>query len=163
MKKLLIMRHGKSDWGSGSQRDFDRPLNERGLRDTPRIGEELKKKNLTPDLIISSPAERAKMTAERVAEYSGYRGKIDWDESFYFGFVREITQKLRKVDDKIENVMIVGHNPTWSSIVEQLSGNYFDMKTANVCILEFNGSWKDLDEGKCTFIDSISPKELLKL
>jgi len=160
MKKLLIMRHGKSDWGSGSQRDFDRPLNERGLRDTPRIGEELKKKNLTPDLIISSPAERAKMTAERVAEYSGYRSEIDWDESFYFGFFKEIIRKLNTVDDRAEKVMIVGHNPTWSSLTEHLSGQYFDMKTANVCILEYDGNWKDLKEGKCTFNEYISPKEI---
>ena len=160
MKKLLIMRHGKSDWGAGSQRDFDRPLNERGKRDIPRIGNELKNRNLTPDLIISSPAERAKMTAEKVAKNSDYNKEIKWEESFYFGYFEEIIEKLNKVDDATEKVMIVGHNPTWSSIVEHLSGRYFDMKTANVCILEFDGSWKDLKEKKCTFKTYISPKEL---
>ncbi len=154
------MRHGKSDWGSGSTRDFDRPLNDRGKKDVPKIGEELKKRDLTPDLIISSPAERAKMTALKTAENSGYDKDIEWEESFYFGFVREIIEKLNKTDERYEKVMIVGHNPTWSDIVEKLSGKYFDMKTANVCILEFDGAWKDLADNKCEFIYYISPKEL---
>ncbi len=160
MKKLLIMRHGKSDWGAGSQRDFDRPLNERGKKDAPRIGNELKSRNLTPDLIISSPAERAKMTAEKVAENSGYNKNIKWDESFYFGYFKEVINAVKKVDEQNETVLIVGHNPTWSSLVEHLSGEYFDMKTANVCIIEFEGNWKDLKEKKCTFKNYISPKEL---
>lgn len=154
------MRHGKSDWGAGSQRDFDRPLNERGEKDTYRIGNELKSRNLAPNLIISSPAERAKLTARRVAENSDYQNSIEWNESFYFGFFKEIIEKIRKVDDTVEKLMIVGHNPTWSEIIEKLSGKYFDMKTANVCILEFDGNWKDLKEGNCKFADYISPKEL---
>lgn len=160
MKKLLIMRHGKSDWGTGSQRDFDRPLNERGKKDTPRIGNEMKKRNLTPDLIISSPAERAKMTAERVAEFSDCKNDIDWEKSFYFGYSKEIIERLKNIDDSVNIVMIVGHNPTWSEMVEKLSGQYFDMKTANVCILEFSDNWKNLKEGKCKFVDSLSPKKL---
>ena len=160
MKKLLIMRHGKSDWGAGSQRDFDRPLNERGRRDAPKIGSELKNRGLTPDLILSSPAERAKQTAEKASKSLEYKNEIQWEESFYFGYFREILEKLNKVDDSNETVMIVGHNPTWSDLTEKLSGKYFDMKTANVCILEFNGSWKDLQEGKCKFVDAISPKDL---
>ena len=160
MKKLLIMRHGKSDWGAGSQRDFDRPLNERGKKDAHRIGNELKNRNLTPDLIISSPAERAKTTAEKVAEYSGCKKNIVWEESFYFGYTREIIETLKNIDEKENTVMIVGHNPTWSDLTERLSGKYFDMKTANVCILEFDGNWKDLKEKKCKFIDYISPKEI---
>ncbi len=160
MKKLLIMRHGKSDWGAGSQRDFDRPLNDRGLRDTPLIGEELKKRDLTPDLIIASPAERAKTTAENVAKFSGYGKNIQWDESFYFGYFKEIIKKITKTEDDTETLLVVGHNPTWSSLVEHLSGKYFDMKTANVCILEFDGNWKNLKEGSCIFNDAILPKKL---
>ncbi len=160
MKRILIMRHGKSDWGTGSLRDFERPLNERGKKDAPKIGIELKKRNLKPDLIISSPAERAKMTAEKVAEYSTYEKEIKWEKDFYFGYTSEIIKTLKSLDETENTVMIVGHNPTWSSITEKLSGKFFDMKTANVCILEFNGSWKDLDEGKCIFKDYISPKEI---
>ena len=160
MKKLLIMRHGKSDWGSGSERDFDRPLNERGIRDTLRVGKWLENNNLTPDLIISSPAERAKITAKNVAEAAFYKNKIIWDESFYFGYFSEIIDALNKINDENKTVLIVGHNPTWSSIVEHLSSKYCDMKTANICILEFNGKWKNLKEGNCTFKDTLSPKEL---
>jgi len=160
MKKILIMRHGKSDWGAGSQRDYDRPLNERGLRDTQKIGQELKKRNLIPDLIISSPAERAKVTAERVAENSGYKKDIIWDDNFYLGFFKEIISVLKKLKNEIETVMIVGHNPTWSDLVEKLAGKFLDMKTANVCILEFEENWEKLTEKKCRFIELISPKDL---
>ncbi|NPA68089.1 MAG: histidine phosphatase family protein [Chlorobi bacterium] len=154
------MRHGKSDWGSGSLRDFDRPLNERGKRDVVKIGKEIKNRSLTPDLIISSPAERAKKTAEGVAEFSGYGKDIEWKESFYFGYYKEILETLNNIDDNAGIVMIVGHNPTWSSLTERLSGKYFDMKTANVCILEFEGSWNELSENYCKFITYISPKKL---
>ncbi len=154
------MRHGKSDWGSGSERDFDRPLNERGIEETARIGKWLKNNDLTPDLIISSPAERAKITAQNVAEATFYKNKIVWNESFYFGYFREIIEALNKINDENKTVLIVGHNPTWSAAVEHLSGKYFDMKTANVCILEFEDKWKNLKKGICTFINTISPKNL---
>lgn len=161
MKKLLIMRHAKSDWSDGSIRDFDRPLNNRGKNAASRMGKEIKGRGLNPDLIISSPALRAKMTAEAVAENSGYKKDIIWNESFYFGYTSEILQTIKDIDEKEENVIIFGHNPTWSAVAEMLSGDFIDMKTADLIVLEYDGNWKDLREQSCKQIMYISPKKLI--
>ena len=161
MKKLLIMRHAKSDWDDSSKRDFDRPLNKRGKIAAPLVGKEIKKRGLSSDLIISSPALRAKMTAEAVAENSGYNKDIVWNESFYFGYTSEIIQAIKDIDESDENVIIFGHNPTWSAVAEMLSGDFIDMKTADVVVLEYGGKWKDLKEKSCKQIMYISPKNLI--
>ncbi|NPA44591.1 MAG: histidine phosphatase family protein [Chlorobi bacterium] len=162
MKKIMIMRHAKSDWADSSMRDFDRPLNKRGKLAAPIMGKEIKKRDLSPDLIISSPALRAKMTAEAVAENTNYNKNIVWDESFYFGYTNEIIQKIKKVDESFEKVIIFGHNPTWSAIAEKLSGEYFNMKTADLVVLEYDGKWKDLKDYSCKVVSYISPKELIE-
>ena len=162
MKKIMIMRHAKSDWEDNSLRDFDRPLNKRGKLAAPIVGKEIKKRNLNPDLIISSPALRARMTAEAVAENTNYNKNIVWDESFYFGYTNEIIQKVTKIDESYEKVIIFGHNPTWSAIAEKLSGEYFNMKTADLVVLEYEGKWKDLKDYSCKVVSYISSKELIE-
>lgn len=76
IKTLLILRHGKSSWKLPELADHDRPLNKRGKRDAPKIGNLLKEKDLVPDLIISSNAVRAEKTAKIVAKASKYKGKV---------------------------------------------------------------------------------------
>ncbi len=161
MKKILIMRHAKSDWSDGSIRDYDRSLNKRGKLDAPLIGKEIKKKGFVPDLILSSPALRAKMTAEAVAENSEYNKQIIWNKSFYFGYTEEIIQAIKNTDEAIENLMIFGHNPTWTSIAEKLSGKYLNMKTADLVVIEYDGKWKDLKDNSCKLVDYISPKDIM--
>jgi phosphohistidine phosphatase len=84
MKNLLIMRHAKSDWSDSSLADFDRPLNSRGKKAAPFMGNELLKRKKIPDLIISSPANRAKSTAKKVAEAVGYKNEIQFEKRFLF-------------------------------------------------------------------------------
>ena len=160
MKKIMIMRHAKSDWKDNTVRDFDRPLNKRGTLAAPEMGNEIKRLNLRPDLIISSPALRAKMTAEAVAEKIGYTNKIIWDKSYYFAYTGDIFKSIKSLDENIEKLLIFGHNPTWSSIAEKLSGQYFNMKTAQLVVVEFDGKWKDLKDFACKVVTSISPKDL---
>jgi len=155
------MRHAKSDWADGSKRDFDRPLNKRGEKAAPLVGKEIKNRGLTPDLIISSPALRARMTAEAVAENSGYNKDIIWNESFYFGYTSEIFQAIKDIDESVNTVILFGHNPTWSAVAETLSGDFFEMKTADVVVLEYDGKWKGLKEKSCKQKMYISPKNLI--
>jgi phosphohistidine phosphatase len=161
MKRILIMRHAKSDWSDGSIRDFDRPLNTRGELSAPAVGIELKNKGLTPDLIISSPAMRAKMTAETVAKKSGYENKIIWNESFYFGYTGEILLTLKNIEETVQNVMIFGHNPTFSAFAEMLSGKYIELNTADVVVLTYDGLWKDLKSKSCIQMMYISSRNLI--
>jgi phosphohistidine phosphatase len=73
MKKLIIVRHAKSSWDNPDLDDFDRPLNKRGLKDAPRMGKRLKEKHITPDILLSSPAERALATCQAIASCTSVR------------------------------------------------------------------------------------------
>jgi phosphohistidine phosphatase len=161
MKRIIIVRHAKSDWTDGSIRDFDRPLNERGVLSAPAVGREIKSKALVPDLIISSPALRAKMTALAVAESSGYNQSIIWNESFYFGYTGEIMHTLKGLQETVQSVMIFGHNPTWSSLAELLTGKFIELSTADAVVLEYIGFWKDLKNKSCKQTIYISSKDLI--
>jgi len=157
MKKLLVMRHAKSDWSNDNLSDFDRPLNERGEKSAPYIGKELKKMGLTPELILSSPANRAKSTAILFAKNNGYEKEIKYIDDFYFGNLHDIFKHIKLIDDSIENLMIIGHNPTWENIVNNLNckQEYFEMSTANLVILSADiKSWSELKD-KCFNIQAI--------
>lgn len=164
MKNLLIMRHAKSDWGDSSLSDFDRPLNKRGERSAPVIGKELKARNKVPELIISSPAKRAKTTAELAAKSSGYEKDIQYERDFYFGYVDEIINIINQADSDYERIMIVGHNPTLESLVATLSNKMvnYAMPTAAVASLLFDiNSWKDLEKRSGSLEWLIHPKDLM--
>lgn len=159
MKTLLIMRHAKSDWESGSNSDFDRPLNSRGLITAPQMGETLKESNLCPDLIISSPAQRAKSTAMAVAAEINYSTEIQFTETFYFGNLDQITKLICSTDNNTEKLMVVGHNPTWEGLVYFLSGKYLQMKTANIAVIEFDvNDWSKINKSNAKFVEVLAPK-----
>jgi phosphohistidine phosphatase len=120
MKTILLLRHAKSDWGDSELTDFDRPLAKRGLNDAPLMGEVLKDFAHVPDLILSSPALRAKQTAELAAEACGYKKSIQWVESFYMGGCDDTLAILQKLPDTVERVLYVGHNPTLEELAATL-------------------------------------------
>jgi phosphohistidine phosphatase len=164
MKQLLIMRHAKSDWDNPSLSDFDRPLNSRGLKTAPFMGHEIKKLNKIPELIISSPANRAKTTAAMFAEASGFDGKILFDDEFYFGSIDEIIKIISRVDDLYETIMVVGHNPTWESLIYRLvkDGQGVMMPTGAIASLLFEiDAWNDLKARSAELEFLLIPKELM--
>ena len=161
MKQLLIMRHAKSDWSNSAQSDFERPLNKRGRKTAPVMGQLLKKKNLVPDLIVSSSALRAGQTALSVAVACGLGDdKIIETRELYDGYFAEVSDVLRKTDNNVERLMIVGHNPTWVNLTAHLSGTYTDMKTAEICVLEFPGDdWAQIVKDSCKLVSKLSAQK----
>jgi phosphohistidine phosphatase len=111
MKTLLILRHAKSSWKNEGLSDRDRPLNKRGQRQAPLIGQYLHSLALAPDLILSSPARRARETAVAVAQECGYDGDVDFINEFYPGDPEDYIQVVGALPDAHERVMVVGHNP----------------------------------------------------
>ena len=162
MKTLLIMRHAKSSWKDSSLPDHDRPLNNRGEEDAPRIGEALKKLDLTPTLILSSTAARAVQTAELVAQASGYEGEVKRDRNLFHAGVDEFLEVLQRVSDHETTVMVVGHNPGISELVDYMTDRPEMMTTANVAILRLSiDSWDDLDfETEGELAQVLRPREL---
>ena len=145
MKILLILRHAKSSWKHAELPDFDRPLNKRGKRDAPRMGELLRQKDLIPDLILSSSAQRARQTTQAVVDSSGFEGEVRWMESA--APPESYLEALRGVDDSLQCVMVVGHNPGLEDLLEELTGEAETLPTAGLAkvALPIQG-WGQLDE-----------------
>lgn len=135
MAHLLLMRHAKSDWSADSGSDFDRPLNERGIRSARLIGRLLTDAGLRPELVISSPAVRAISTARLAAEAGGWDCPIREERVFYEGALAQISDIVRSPSNP-SRVLAVGHQPTWSFLAESLTGEPVDMRTATVAVIE---------------------------
>ena len=110
MKSILILRHAKSSWKHPDVNDHDRPLNKRGKRDAPYMGELLQDKHLVPDFIISSTAKRARSTAKAVAKAAGYEGDIALNQSLYAAAPTAYIDALHDLSNEYARVLMVGHN-----------------------------------------------------
>lgn len=122
MKKLLLLRHAKSSWDDPVLADFDRPLNGRGRRAAPLIGKFIRERRLRPDLIISSPAQRARETIALVLEASGLETELRYDERIYEAPAGRLVEVLESVEDDRQEVMLVGHNPGFENLLAHLTG-----------------------------------------
>ncbi len=164
MKMLYVIRHAKSSWDNPGLNDFDRPLNERGKRDAPRMGKRLKEKRIVPDLLLSSPAKRAITTCEIMADMLGYpEGKIKTDQELYHAGEEDILQIIKKINDKHEAVFIFGHNPGLTDFVNQLTDTFINnVPTCGVVACTLNiQSWKETGwgKGKVDFFDFPKSKD----
>jgi len=146
MKRLFLIRHAKSSWDDAALPDKDRPLNDRGRRDAPKIGERLAKRGVKPDLILSSPAVRALETAEIIARKLDYRRKdIIVDDRLYAVEADDLLEVIRELGAQLKSVMIVGHNPELAELAQRLSGEITDMPTCAVAEFGFEAkSWTEI-------------------
>ena len=162
MKKLYIIRHGKSDWGNPEVNDFNRPLNHRGLKDAPRVGKHLLTSYEKADTIISSPAKRAITTAKLIANEINYPdSSIIENENIYLASKETILQIINKIDDQFNCAYIFGHNPGFSNLASYLTDDWIEMKTCCVAVLNFEvNSWKHISKGTAILEKYISPKSI---
>jgi phosphohistidine phosphatase len=146
MKTLLILRHAKSSWKDEQLEDHDRPLNKRGKRDAPRIGERLQQVQLRPDLIISSTAKRARKTASRAAKRCGYEGIIELDGTLYLAPPEAYLAALRKIDEQVACTLVVGHNPGLEQLLALLTGHDTHLPTATLAHVQLDiATWSDVN------------------
>lgn len=143
MKTLILVRHAKSSWSDPALPDRDRPLNERGKRDAPRMGKQLAKHDVKPDVIVSSPAVRALTTAQLIAGKLGFeRADIRVDDRLYAAQARDLLQVVRELGDKPRCVMLVGHNPELTELAHRFSSSIAHMPTCAVAVFAFDSdSW----------------------
>jgi phosphohistidine phosphatase len=163
MKTLLILRHAKSSWEDASLDDRERPLNKRGRRDAPRIGDLIRQQEVPPDTIVTSDALRARTTAETVAEAAAYSGKIVVDRRLYLAGPADIVDVLRTLrEPEAGTVMIVGHNPGLEELVAQLTGEEQRLPTAALAQIALPiDRWSDLTTAtRGTLLALWRPKEL---
>ncbi len=161
MKTLLLLRHAKSDWGDSSLRDFDRPLADRGERDAPRIGKALRKSGVTPDVIIASPAARAKATVQAAMKAAKIELNVTFDEAIYGASSSELMKLIRRLPDAANCALLVGHNPGFEDLVGRLTGSQERMPTAALACIEFQiEHWDDVNDGQGKLVWRLTPKQL---
>jgi phosphohistidine phosphatase len=167
-RELLVFRHGKSDWDSGSGGDFGRPLAKRGRKAVKRMAGWLGEQNLLPDHIVSSTALRAEQTTLGLCEHAGIpTSAITWAEAIYEAGVSTLLTVLSEADDGWERLMIVGHNPGFESLVAYLTGRYIDgpltspnFPTAALAHLAMPEDWARLESGCAHLITFVRPRDL---
>ena len=136
-KTVLILRHAKSSWDPPSISDKDRPLNSRGQRDAPKVGQLLIEEQLVPDLILTSSAKRARQTANLVGGSSQYAHGITEVSQFYLAQPLVYMSYLSDLPDHYSRVMLIGHNPGLELLIDELTSCHETMPTAalaQVCL-----------------------------
>ena len=129
MKYLLLVRHAKSSWGDFSIKDIDRPLNDRGKNDAPIMAKRLLKKGITIDAFISSPAKRARKTAELfLKEYNAGKDHLILFDALYLAGVSDFNQVISKTDDQFTTIAIFSHNEGITEFANSLT----DIRTDNI-------------------------------
>ena len=158
MKELYIIRHGKSSWEMEYVEDIDRPLTERGVRNANTMGRRLFERDQVPDLIYSSPANRALHTAVIMARAmkvpeSDIRIKYD----LYMPDFEDIEKVIQETPDSISRLAIIGHNPSFTEFANRYLKEKLDnIPTAGLVILTFDAkAWKEVLSGEVIkeFID----------
>lgn len=161
-KRLYCVRHAKSSWNNPALGDRQRPLNKRGLRDAPDMGKRLRGRGAKPNLIVTSPAERARMTARAIAGELGYPvGEIVEDDALYFCGSDSMLNAVRHFDDNYDAVLFVSHNPDVTGFVTRLTDSYVaDMPTCAVAEIVFcAASWAAIDYGFGELVELDYPKK----
>lgn len=148
MKTLVLCRHAKSDWPYGVS-DINRPLKGRGIKDAGYLGDLLEDQGFDPDLIISSPANRAHSTSQIIAAKLGYdTADIKIVQSVYHEGKDSLLALIKQLPESVDKVMIFGHNPTMEMAVASLlqSGAGFEMPTsAMACMESWVNNWQHFD------------------
>jgi phosphohistidine phosphatase len=162
MKTVLLMRHAKSSWNEPELVDWERPLNKRGRRDAPRMGNLLLDEDLVPQVILSSSAWRAQQTAEAVAEAVGYDGDITCLDELYGATPTQCLRVLSRLPDDVDVVLVIGHHPDLKDLVEVLTGETDHLPTAAIAQLRMPvDRWAELrNDLKAELVTVWRPREL---
>ena len=169
MKRLLLLRHGKSDWNNPDQPDNERPLNARGQRAAALMGAYLRQRDLIPELILSSPAVRTRETAHRVVSALQAEVALDFRAELYLAEPKTIIEVVRAAPDTADTLLVIGHNPGMQLAALKLSagdsaGRRDEIEdkfpTAALAVIEFDvDGWAEAKAGDLVAFDS--PKALV--
>lgn len=162
MKRLTLVRHAKSSRKDRALADVDRPLKKRGKRDAPDMGERLAKRKVKPDRIVSSPAQRALDTARLLAGEVGYPTEdIVVDQGAYTFDAPALLRVIEGLDDTVEHVMLVAHNPALTDVVNAVADLELEnVPTCGIVDLEFSAdTWAAVPSAHATLLHYDYPKK----
>lgn len=145
---LILMRHAKSDWGDESLSDHDRPLNERGRRDSRRMAQWLEATDMVPDLILSSSSVRTRETVGLMTDQWTIEPIVTYCQSLYLATPEAILSAVRSDACDAGKLMVVAHNPGITHLVSSLSGQIVEMPTAAIAVFQLSMvDWSELRPG----------------
>jgi phosphohistidine phosphatase len=164
-KRLLILRHAKSDWHSGVEEDHDRPLAPRGLKAAASVGGWIARAGLVPRSVISSTAVRARTTAEIAAREGGWSTSVRLTRNLYEASPAAILGEIGGEPDDVDVLLIVGHEPSLSQLVSRLIGAAaIRLPTAALaCVEPFSDRWPELSANGGQLLFLAPPRLLQKL
>ena len=143
MKKLLLIRHAKASHETNTG-DFARPLKNSGTKDALDLAKRLKVADLIPQQVYSSPALRAKTTANIITEYLGLP-EASYLEAIYEAYDPTLLKIINTLPDQYDFIALAGHNPGFSNIATYLTGKYCNMPTCGAVLINFEiDSWKEV-------------------
>lgn len=164
MKTLIVVRHAKSSWDRFDQPDIERPLNDRGKKDAPEMAQRLKEKDIKIDLLIASPAKRARKTAKLFAEeYKINKEDILIINELYEASVEAFYKVVLELSDKDKVVALFSHNPGITSFVNSLTNvRIDDMPTCGVfAVSAAVENWTEFKDAEKQFLFFDYPKNPL--
>jgi len=163
LKQLILVRHAKSSWDDPVQKDFDRPLNERGEKDAPAMAKRLMKKDVSIDAFLSSPAKRAFSTARYFAKAFGVKKKsIIQVPGLYEASIGDFYKAIEEADNKFDTIAVFSHNPGITAFVNTLTDVHVDdMPTCAIFAIRAEiGEWKDFKDAQKQFWFFDYPKNI---
>ena len=162
MKTLLVMRHAKSDWGVASSDDHERTLAPRGIKAARRMGRFLADARVSPQLVITSTAVRARTTVELATEAGNWDCPIVTTPEFYASDFERVLDVIAGTEPEVERVLVAGHEPTWSGLVSLLVGGArVGMSTGAVACLDLPvGGWATIGPSACELRWLVTPRML---
>ncbi len=164
MKELFLIRHAKSDWDHAGLSDHDRPLNDRGKRDAPRMAEALRRLVVSPAQIVTSTATRAATTAELLAEGLGFPvAKIDRVPGLYLATPQAILRVVQGLDEEGGTALVFGHNPGMHETVNLLSGEMMVEHFPTLAVAHFELAvecWGEVEWGDGRLREMLTPRGL---
>lgn len=162
MKRIYVLRHGKSDWDADYDTDHDRPLKKRGIRAARRMGRFLAAAEEEPEAVVSSSAARALTTAQLAAEAGNWAAEIRVQPDLYGGGRARFLKEIQRQDDAIDSVLVAGHAPTCSDFIGSLIGSAeIRFPTAAVARIDVDVErWEAVQVGEGQLIWLVVPKLL---
>ena len=163
MKTLFILRHAKSSWDDPDLADYDRPLNDRGRKAAPFMGDVMQRNGFVPDVILSSSAARARETAMLVKAEAASNAEIEYEDRIYEASPQTLLQVSSAIDNVHESAMIVGHNPGIEGFIRFLTGKLESMPTAALAVVDLDISkWEQIDAESGRLRKIFRPKDEMK-
>jgi len=159
MPRLMLFRHGKSDWNTSARGDRERPLSGRGERAAGTMGVVLRKMGETPDRVVTSPAIRAESTAAIARLSGGWNAPLEIAEALYGAGPDEALEIAARCGTDAERLMLVGHEPTWSQLAARITGGRISVRTATVLGFDLDTtSWSGAARSRGVLAYALHPR-----